>query len=79
MATVGDLPSGEHAAELIRAPSSAAVVNVAGDFLGRAALVGVGLYLAGGKRPHLVRDALFASAAIEVFVLGFTASTAAKK
>lgn len=76
MATVGDLPSGEHAAALIRAPSAAAAVDVAGDFLGRAALIGAGLYVAGGRRRHLIRDALAASAAIEIFVLAYTARKA---
>jgi hypothetical protein len=40
------------------------------DWVGRSALVGIGMYLA-GERDHLVRNSLAGGAAIEAFVVAW--------
>lgn len=42
------------------------------DWIGRSALVGVGMFLA-GEREHLIRNSLAGGAAIEVFVVAWIA------
>lgn len=68
-----NLPSASHGLRLINGDLSA-VPLVLGDFLVRAALIGAGMYVF-GNRENTVRNALAGSAAIETFVLAWTAVT----
>ena len=65
--TCAALPSGQAAYDLVSGDWSA-IVPVIGTYAARAALVGVGMAVA-GERKHLVRNALAGAAAIEGFVL----------
>lgn len=69
MPTCDTLPSAESAAQLARGDIKA-LPRVFVHTAGRAALIGVGLILA-GQREHVFRNALAGSIAIEVFVLGY--------
>ena len=64
------LPSSEAVVTLVRGDVGRGLVGVVGSSLLRAALIMGGLYVV-GERDHLVRNALGASAAIELFVLGW--------
>lgn len=65
------LPSQDSAEAFIRGdPGSTATVVM--HTLGRACILGVGLYVAGLRGPQLTRAALFGSVAIETFALGWT-------
>lgn len=61
------LPSGQAAFDLVSGDWSA-IVPVIGTAAARAALIGVGMAIA-GEREHLVRNAIGGAAAIEGFVL----------
>jgi hypothetical protein len=65
------LPSSDAAADLVDGKPSG-LWGVVTTGLGRAALISVGLYLA-GEREHVVRNALAGALAIETFVLGYVA------
>lgn len=66
------LPSSTAAAELI-AGDLAALPRVVLSTIGRAALVGVGLAVAGVRGRRLAVEAMAGAAGVEVFVLGFAA------
>lgn len=65
------LPSAQSACRLVQGDVSALPV-VAGHMLGRAAIIGVGCYLAGFRSRDLVVASLSGAAAIELAVLLFT-------
>ena len=65
---IGDLPSAD-AANALLAGKPGALGEVIGTTLGRALLIGAGLYLVGGREKPLVKNALAGALAIEVFVL----------
>lgn len=71
------LPSQQAAADLLAGKPGAAF-QVAGTMLGRALLIGAGLYIA-GERKNLERNALAGAVAIEVFVLAFSAQATARR
>lgn len=62
------LPSGESASDFIE-DKPGSTLRLTMHFLGRAALLGTGLYVAGARNKDLVKYSLAGSAAIEVFVL----------
>jgi hypothetical protein len=64
------LPSGESASDFI-AGRPGATGRLLFHYLGRSALVGVGLFLVGVRGTELVKYSLAAAGAIEVFVLGY--------
>lgn len=64
------LPSSDAAVALVRGDVGRGLVGVVGSSLLRGLLIMGGLY-AVGEREHLVRNALGASAAIELFVLAW--------
>lgn len=66
------LPSGESASDFLEGKSGSAA-RLTMHFLGRSALVGVGLALAGLRGKELVKCSLAGSAAIEGFVLAYAA------
>ncbi len=68
-----ELPSAKHARALVKGKrgSTAPVVF---DWVLRAALIGTGLRVAGDRHPDLLRRSLGASAAVELFVLGWMAA-----
>jgi hypothetical protein len=67
------LPSGESASDFIEGkPGSTA--RLLFHYLGRSALVGVGLAIVGVRGVELVKYSLAAAGAIEVFVLGYAYS-----
>ena len=57
---------------LVRGDVGPGLVGVVGSSLLRALLIAGGLYVV-GERDHLIRNALGASAAIELFVLAWVA------
>ncbi len=61
------LPSSDSAYQLLQGDPNAIWLMLR-DFVGRSALVGSGMYLA-GEREHLVRNSLAGGAAIEFFVV----------
>ena len=64
------LPSSDAAVTLVRGDIASGLPGVLGTALLRGPLIAGGLY-AVGERTHLVRNALGASAAIELFVLAW--------
>ena len=64
------LPSGDAADRLV-AGAPGGLTSVALTTAARAALVGSGLLLAGFRKKELLRGTIAATAAIEVFVLGW--------
>lgn len=64
------LPSGESASDFI-AGKPGATGRLLFHYLGRSALVGVGLAIVGVRGKELVTYSLAAAGAIEVFVLGY--------
>lgn len=66
------LPSQQAVTDLL-AGKPGALFQVVGTTLGRACLIGAGLYVA-GERRNLERNALAGALAIEAFVVAFTAS-----
>ena len=70
------LPSSRSALAFVRGEDGA-TASVIGHTLGRAALIGVGLAIA-GEREHLVRNSLMGAMAIESFVLLWTNYTVNK-
>lgn len=72
-----DVPSGRSAKSLIKGEEGAIKV-VAMHWLGRSAIVGTGIYLAGG-REGLVKQSLAGAAAIEVSLLAWAAAQKKKK
>ena len=66
------LPSSDAAVTLVRGDIASGLPGVLGTALLRGLLIAGGLY-AVGERAHLVRNALGASAAIELFVLAWVA------
>jgi hypothetical protein len=72
------LPSGDSACALMSGDISA-LPRVAFHTLGRSALIAIGVYLAGVRKPSRVAAiALCSALTIEVFALGWTASQQAK-
>jgi len=67
------LPSSDAAVTLVRGDVARGVVGVVGSSILRGLLIMGGLYVV-GEREHLVRNALGASAAIELFVLAWVAA-----
>lgn len=65
------LPSGTSAYKLVSG-DPAGIVGVIGHTVGRAALIGTGLYVV-GEREHVVRNAVGGALAIEAFVLSWAA------
>lgn len=64
------LPSGESASDFIEGrPGSTGRLVV--HYLGRSAIVGLGLFLVGVRGKDLVKYSLVGAGAIEVFVLGY--------
>ena len=66
------LPSSDAAVKLVRGDIASGLPGVIGTALLRGALIAGGLYVV-GERTHLIRNALGASAAIEMFVLAWVA------
>lgn len=64
------LPSADTAYRLIRGDASA-LPNLLRDLLGRAALIGVGVALAGGSKKEVVRYGIAGALSIEAFVLSY--------
>lgn len=64
------LPSGAVASDLLDHPSLANVGKAALSVVGRAGIIGAGLYVF-GEREHLVRNSLAGSLAVETFVLAY--------
>ena len=71
------LPSGESASDFVEGKPGS-LIRLTGHMLGRAALVGVGLYLVGVRGKELVTYSLAGAASIEVFVLGYAWSQRGK-
>ncbi len=65
-------PSAESASALVRSEPGS-LGRVAVHFLGRAAIVGLGLHVAGCPRAELVRYSLAGAASIELFLLAWAA------
>ena len=63
------LPSGRAAVDLVTGKPGG-LVRTVGCTLGRAVLIGTGMWL-GGKRDNLGRDAVAGALTIEAFVLGW--------
>ena len=61
------LPSSDSAFQLLQGDPNA-IWLIARDWIGRSALVGTGMWLA-GERDHLIRNSLAGGASIEVFVM----------
>jgi hypothetical protein len=66
------LPSSETAVTLVRGDVAAGLIGVIGSTLLRSVIIMGGLYVV-GERAHLIRNALGASTAIELFVLAWVA------
>lgn len=66
------LPSADTAYRLIRGDGSA-VPNLLRDLLGRAALIGVGVAIAGGSKKEALRYGVAGALSIEAFVLTYAA------
>jgi hypothetical protein len=66
------LPSSDAAVTLVKGDIAPGLVGVIGSTLLRAGLIAGGLYLV-GERKHLVRNAVAAAGAIEIFVLAWVA------
>lgn len=69
MSDTSALPSGRAAVDLVNGKPGGLVKTVACT-LGRAALIGTGMWL-GGKRENLGRDAVAGAVGIEAFVLAW--------
>ena len=70
------LPSSQAALDLVEG-KPAAIVPVLGSMLGRAALIGAGLFVV-GERKHLFKYSAAAAVAIEMFVIGYVAANRRK-
>lgn len=70
---LGALPSEDHAIQLVEHPSPKTVVQIVGDVLFRASLIGAGLAAAGVRR-RLVAGAVCGSLVVETFVLTWVAA-----
>jgi hypothetical protein len=66
------IPSADTAYRLMRGDGSA-VPNLIRDMVGRAALVGIGVALAGGSRDEAIRYGIAGALSIEAFVLAYAA------
>ena len=66
------LPSGQSASDFVEGKSGAPL-RLTMHFLGRAALLSVGLAAAGARGKGLIKYSLAGSAAIEAFVLAYAA------
>lgn len=66
------LPSGESASDFLEGKSGS-TARLALHYVGRAALIGVGLAVVGARGKELVKLSLAGSAAIEAFVLAYAA------
>lgn len=64
------LPSGESASDFVEGKPGS-LIRLTGHLLGRAALMGVGLYVVGVRGKDLVTYSIAGATAIEVFVLGY--------
>lgn len=72
---MAELPSAKAAADFL-AGKQGALGDVVGTTLGRAALIGLGLYVVGGRGKSLTRNAIAGAVAIEAFVLLYLAQQA---
>lgn len=72
--TVGDLPSSEHAKAWLADPSAVNTLQLGADLVLRAAIVAAGMSLFSSRSSSTARRALAGSAAIEIFVIAYTAS-----
>jgi hypothetical protein len=75
-ALVGELPSGDHARQLVREPSVSNAGKVVGDLFLRSLLIGLGLALV--KVPRVIPGAIAASLMVELFVVSFVAAEEAR-
>jgi hypothetical protein len=64
------LPSASSAAALVRGEPGALPL-VLGHLALRTGLIATGMYVLGGEREHLLRNALAGACAVELFVLGW--------
>lgn len=69
---VGDLPSGTHAQAFIKQPGVSTAALVGFDMILRGALIEAGIRAFSKPGASAARQGLAGSAAIELFVLGFT-------
>jgi hypothetical protein len=76
VAGCASLPSSQAALDLVEG-KPAAIVPVLGSMLGRAALIGAGLFVV-GERRNLVKYSAAAAVAIELFVIGYVAANRRK-
>jgi hypothetical protein len=71
-ARVGDLPSSRHAEAFLNDPSASGAALVALDVIIRGALIAAGIRAFSHRGSSARRQGLAGSAAIELFVLGYT-------
>jgi len=64
------LPSYESALQFVKEPNFENTVKVVGSWVGRSAIISVGMGIAGYDLKTSVKNGLIAATAIEVFVLG---------
>lgn len=70
---VGDLPSSDHAKALLASPTASNALAVGGDWVARALLIAAGMSIFAPGSGSTIKRALAGSAAIELFVLVYTA------
>jgi hypothetical protein len=71
---VGDLPSSEHAEAFLAKPSPSGAATLAVDWAVRGLIIALGMHLFRRQTRTIYGRALAGSAAIEVFVLAYTAT-----
>ncbi len=72
--TIGDLPSSEHAEAFLEKPSPSGAATLAVDWAVRGLIIALGMHVFRKQARTLTGRALAGSAAIEVFVLAYTAT-----